>query len=608
MPQAAVGESPLRFGPRQGTGYPFEMNLRTEELFKDGRTMRLRRQPFQVLTLLVKRVDDIVSHDEIVSHVWAKDVFVGDPEQRVSGFIRDIRLALDDHAKRPQYVETRQGLGFRFIGRVEPPGKAALGAVREAVTEPGPIRSIAVLPFKNATGDPSQEYFVDGMTDLLTARLAQIPGLSVTLPLHQILRVTSFTSAMVYKNASKPLPQIARELGVDGIIEGSVLRSLNFIRITAQLIDCRTDRHVWAEIYTRTIEDVWALQGEVALNIANKIQLHLFRDGDVKRLVKRSVKPEALEAYLKGRFFWNKRTELDLGRALDYFRQAILEEPAYAEAHTGIADCYNMLAWNSMRPPKQVLPRARTAALEALRIDDQLAEAHSSLAFDLLFQDWDWKGAENEFRRSIELSPNYGVVRPWLAFELAALGREEEATTEVHRAVQIDPVASPILVSAALVYYLARQFDRAIKLCEDVLQMDPHGFYQAYFILGVAREGKGLHAEAIQALQACVSKSNRNAHMLAALGYCLARAGRASDAMEIIEELQRIYAPLYMAPFNFAMVCAGLGKRDETLYWLEKAYEDHSMWLTFVNAYPIFDFLRPEQKFQGLVRRMGFHS
>ena len=237
-----------------------------------------------------------------------------------------------------------------------------------------------------------------------------------------------------------------------------------------------------------------------------------------------------------------------------------------------------------------------------------MAEAHSSLAFDMLFQDWDWKGAENEFRRSIELNPNYGVVRPWLAFELAALGREEEATTEVLRAVQIDPVAAPVLVSAALVYYLARQFDRAVKLCEDVLQMDPHGFYQAYFILAVSLEGKGLHAKAIEASEKCVEKSKRNPHMLAALGYCRARAGRTSDAREIVEELQRIYPPLYVSPFNLAIVYAGLGKKDETLDWLEKAYEDHSMWLIFVNAYPIFDFLRPEEKFQGLVRRMGFHS
>lgn len=598
MPQPAVGESPLRFGPREGSGYLYEMNLRTGELLKHGVRVNLQGQPFEALCILVERAPDVVTRDEMVKRLWP-DVFIEDPEASVNKAIQKIRAVLGDSTDNPLFVETLPRRGYRFIGRVEP--ASAPAPIPATGPHPAPdhkIRSIAVLPFYNQSGDPSQEYFVDGMTDLLTSKLAQVPA----------IRVTSFTSAIKYKHANKRLPEIAAELGVDAVVEGSVLRSQRFIRITAQLIDAQTDTHRWSRTYERTLDDVWALQSEVALNIAAEIQIYLSPTDEKRLVAPRPVKSEALEAYLRGRFFWNKRSELDLNRALDCFREAILEDPGYAQAHTGIADCYNMLAWNSMRPPKQVLPRARAAALDALAIDDQSAEAHSSLAFDLLFEDWDWRGAEHEFRRSIELNPNYGVVRPWLAFELSALGREVEAVAEARRAVQIDPVASPILVSAALVFYLARQYDRTIKLSEDILQMDPYGFYQSYYLLGMARERKELYAEAVEALENCVKLSNRNPHMLAACGFCLARAGRTSDALGVAEELKKIYAPVYMSPFNVAMVYAGLGEKDETIEWLERAYDDHSMWLIFVNAYPIFDFLRPDPRFQDLVRRMAFPS
>jgi len=608
MPQPTTDGGSLHFGTREGEGCPFEMNLRSGQLLKHGVRVNLQGQPFEALRLLVERAQarpsDIVTRDEIVKELWHGE-YIDDPEARVNGLIRRIRIALDDSTVDPRFVETLPKRGYRFLGRVEPLPAPAPVPQPSAVSA-GRIRSIAVLPFNNLCGDPSQEYFVYGMTDLLTSRLAQIQG----------LRVPSFLSATISKNTGKAEPEIARDLGVDAVVEGSVLRSQKFIRITAQLIDGPTDTHLWAKTYERTLEDAWALQSEVALDIAAEIQIHL----SPLRAPQRTVTSEATEAYFWGRHFWNKRSESALKRAIEYFRQAILENANYAEAHAGMADCYNMLAWNSMRRPSEVLPRARHSALEALKIDDLLAEAHSSLAFDLLFQDWNWKGAEEEFRRSIEMNPNYGVVRPWLAFELSALGRKVEACAEAKRAVRIDPVAAPILVSAGLVYYLAGDYDTAIRYCEKVLHADPDSFYQAYFIVGMARERKDLFGEAVEALKVCVDKSrlqadnsarpsgDPNAHMLAALGFCLARSGAASEAMQIILELKEIQTRKYVAPFNLAMVYAGLGQKDATLEWLEKAYDDHSMWLIFVNSYPIFDFLRSDPRFQDLVRRMGFTS
>ncbi len=594
MPQPAVGESPLKFGPREGSDYPFEMNLRTGELLKRDVRVNLSGKPFETLRILVERASarDIVTKDEIVNQVWP-GVFVDDPEARVNGLIRSIRRALDDRIDEPQFVETRPRRGYRFVGRVDRPqtDSAAYGAERP------PINSVAVLPLHNLCPDPSQAYFAEGMTEVLTNNLSQFHG----------LRVIPAIDIRALERARKTVPQIGRELRVDALVGGAVDRWENRVRITAQLLHVPTDTQLWNHEYVRPLEDVFALQNEIALNIASEIRIRLSQEEKSRLSTPRVVKPEALEAYLKGRYFWNRRTKQALEKAIKFFQQAILEDPEYAEAHAGIADCYNMLAWNSMEPPKQVLPKARAAGLEALKINDQLAEAHSSLAFDLLFQDWNWKGAETEFQRSIDLNPNYHVVRPWLAFELSALGRGVEACAEAHWAVRLDPLAAPILVSAGLVFYLERSYDKAVALCEQILEMDP-GFYQGYYVLGLARERKSLFAEAVEALEICVGKASGNPHMLACLGFCLARAGRTSDALKVIDDLKEMHARTYMAPFNLAMVYAGLGDKEQTLEWLDKAYDDHSMWLIFVNVYPIFDFLRPDPRFRDLVRRMGFPS
>jgi len=576
----------------------FELDLRSGELRRHGSKINLQEQPFQVLSLLVQRAGQVVTREELRGQLWTADTFV-DFEDGLNTAIKKIRTALGDSAENPQFVETLPRRGYRFIGPVE-----KVGPSRESGDPPGsaagraPIASVAVLPLQNLSGDPAQEYFADGMTEALTTNLAQI----------RALRVISRTSAMHYKHRQKMMPEIARELGVEGIVDGSILRSQEFVRVTAELVHGPSDEHLWAKSYQRELRDVLVLQGELALAIATEVQIRLTHAEKARLSTPREVKPEALEAYLRGRYFWSRRTEEALNKAIGYFQQSILEDPDYAPAHAGLADCYTMLAWNSMSPPKDALPKAKASALTALKLDDQLADAHSSLAFCLMFHDWDWAGAEREFQRAIELNPSYVVARPWYAYELSALGRDVEACTECQRALRIDPISMAISVSSGFVFYLARQYDRALEVCQKILELDPSGFYQGHFVIGVAYERKGMYAEAIQALDTAVSLSCRNPHMLGALGYVLARSGKTAEALQIIDELAGRQTRVYTSPFNIAMIYAGLNQKGETLEWLEKAYEDRSMWLVFVNAYPIFDFLRPDPRFQDLVRRMGFSS
>lgn len=596
MSEAGPRARPVRFGV-------FELDLRSRELRQQGSKVTLQDQPFQVLALLIERAGEVVTREDLRAALWPADTFV-DFEDGLNTAVKKIRTALGDSADHPQFVETLPRRGYRFIAPVEHPatqtgrdegGDVPAEAPARAAGQ-NSISSVAVLPLLNLSGDPAQEYFADGMTEALTTNLAQI----------RALRVISRTSAMKYKHTSKSMPEIGRELNVEGVVEGAVSRSHDHVRVTAQLIHALADAHLWAKTYEREIHDVLFLQSEVALAIATEVHIRLTSSEKARLSRSRSVKPEALEAYLMGRYFWSRRTEEALTRAMEYFQKAIQEDSDYAQAYAGLADCYTMLAWNSMRPPKEALPKGRAAALTALNLDEHLAEAHSSLAVTLMFHDWDWAGAEREFKRSIELNPSYGVARPWYAFELAALGRHMEAGVECQRALGIDPLSMPILASSAFVFYLARQYDRSLDLSRRMLEMDSAGFYQAYFVLGTAYEPKGMWDQAIRAFESAVAISNRNPHMLAGLGHALAASGQTTGAREVLDELRARADRQYIAPFNVAMVFAGLGMKEEALDWLERAYEDRSIWMIFVDAFPLFDRLRPEPRFQALTRRMGF--
>ena len=458
----------------------------------------------------------------------------------------------------------------------------------------GRIKAVAVLPLENMSRDPEQDYFADGMTEALITDLAQIGA----------LRVISRTSAMQYKGTRKPLPEIARELNVDAVLEGSVLRFGNRVRITAQLIHAASDQHLWAKSYERDLGDILALQSEVARAIAKEVKIKLTPHQQARLTCARPVNPEAYEAYLKGSYYWNKFTEEGFKRALEYFKQAIEKDPVYASAYAGLAESYATLGFFST-VPKEAFLKAEEAALKALEIDDTLAQAHTSLGLSRLFYDWDWLTAEREFQRALELNPGYALAHHGYALYLMAMARLDEALVEEKRALELDPLSLRINTALGWVFYFARQFQQAIEQYRKTLELDPN-FVMAYWQLGLAYEQKAMYKEALEEFQNGVVSSGGGPIYLALLGHGYGVAGKRGKALKILNELKQRAEGKYVAPYDIAIIHIGLGEREQGFEWLEKAYEDRIGRLVFLNVEPIFDSLRSDPRFQDLLRRMNF--
>src|SRR5207249_8649098 len=392
----------------------FELDQDAGELRKQGTRMKLQEQPLQMLQVLLQRPGEVVTREELQQKIWPSDTFV-DFDHGINNAIKRLREALGDAAETPHYIETLPRRGYRFIGKIE------CEALR--------MRSLAVLPLENLSHDPQREYFAEGLTEALITTLAKIGE----------LRVVSRTSAMLYKNVRKPLREIARELEVDAIVEGTVLRAGHRVRITAQLIDAAKETHLWAESYERDLRDVLALQSELAQAIAREVQVKLTPQERAHLAQTRPVDPEAYEAYLKGRYHWNRRSGEGLDRAIQFFQQAIEKDPTYAAAYAGLADCLSVLGWWGFVSPDEGCGKAKGLAQKALEIVHSLAEAHASLAFATMFYDYDFSAAEREFERSIELNPRYATAYQWFGLSLAMTGRYEEGFTELKRAIRLDP-------------------------------------------------------------------------------------------------------------------------------------------------------------------------
>jgi TolB-like protein/DNA-binding winged helix-turn-helix (wHTH) protein/Flp pilus assembly protein TadD len=499
----------IRFGA-------FEVDTRTGELRKHGLRIRLQEQPFQVLCLLLARPGELVTRDELRSKLWSAGTFV-DFEHGLNKAMSKLREALDDDRETPRYIETLPRRGYRFLAPTSStagpatlpgdsqavpgtqPGRVEAGSPRRArwltpamilllavltvsaswllsrlvrrrispvaaTVSAAPIRSLAVLPLENLSGDKNQEYFADGMTDELITDLGQMSA----------LRVISRTSVMHYKGTDKTLPQIGRELGADAIVEGAVSRAGGRVRITAQLIDARTDRHLWAHQYERDLRDVIGMQDEVARDIADEIRIKLTPAERARLAASRPVNPEAHEAYLKGRYYWNRFTEANTEKSLKFFRQAIEKDPNYALGYSGLADFYGvMYVRYEARSHNDACPKAEAAALRAVELDPSLAEARNSLGAIRLFCDWDLQGAESELKRAVELNPNYSEAHRVYALFLLSSGREQEATVEIARAVENDPMSADINLVAGWVYFEARHYDHAIEQYRKAFEMDP---------------------------------------------------------------------------------------------------------------------------------------
>jgi TolB-like protein/Tfp pilus assembly protein PilF len=457
------------------------------------------------------------------------------------------------------------------------------------------IESLAVLPLENFSRDPDQEYFADGMTEALITDLSKISA----------LKVISRTSVMQYKGVKKPLPQIAKELNVDAVVEGSVQRSGDRVRITAQLIGAPADTHLWAESYDRDLRDILALQDDVARAIANQIKVKLTPQEQVRLASARPVNPEAHEAYLKGRYYWNKRTEEGFHRAIEYFSEATQKDRNYALAHAGMADSYILLGEYGLLPPKEAFAKAREAATKTLELDDTLGEAHTALATVKGDYDWDFPGAEREFRRAIELNPSYATAHQWYGELLSALGRHEEALAEIKRAQQLDPLSLIINEAHGEVLLHAGQDDLAIEQLRKTLEMDPN-FAFARFVLGWAYVRKGAFADAIPEFQRATTLSPEITWNKGGLGHAYARAGRSAEARKLLSELKEHSRRRYVSWWDFAAIYAGLGEKDQAFTCLEKAYEQRDPRLVqWVNVSPSLDPLRSDPRFADLLRRIG---
>jgi serine/threonine-protein kinase len=459
------------------------------------------------------------------------------------------------------------------------------------------IRSIAVLPLENLSGDSNQEFFADGMTEALITELSQLSGLA---------KVTSRTSVMQYKRTRKGVPLIGQELGVDALVEGSVQRAGDRAAITVQLIDARADRHLWARTYDRDLRDILALQREVARAIAGEIQAKLTPAEHARLAAVRPVNPEAYQLCLQGRFYWNKRSPEGFEQAIHYFTEAVAKDPTYAPAYAGLADSYGLLGFFGFGKISvtEALPQALAAAGKAVALDDSSAEAHTSFGFVLMRYQWDWAGAEREFRRALELNSGYSLAHHWYALMLMSLGRREEGYREIMRARDLDPVSAIIATVAGLHFYYIRDFDTFNEWNRKALEIDPN-FAIAELNLGRGYLQQQKFDQAISHMEKAVKISGDSPFYLGQLGHAYAVAGRKSEALKILERLKKESRPGYLS-YPIAETYLGLGNKEQALAWLERAYQERSGWILYVKVEPKLDPLRTDTRFQELMRRMNF--
>jgi len=603
---------------------PFEVDVRSRELRLKGTRSRIQDNPLTVLLLLLERKGEVVTREELKQRLWPSDTFV-EADDGLNTAIRKLREVLGDSSENPIYIETIPRRGYRFIGEVlrdeEAPGlpppvesavdtateshrswrrvwaiAAIAGVVTTAIGAAGwfryrtrlpAVRSIAVLPFANLSSDPSQDYFADAMTEELTSDLGRISA----------LRVISRTSAMHYKNTQKTAPEIAQELNVDVLVESSVVRSGDRVRITAQLIDARVDRHLWSESYERDLKDVLALQSDVARAIAGQVRAAITPDEN-ERLRPPSVDPKAYEAYMRGRFFVDKWTPEDSAQALRSFEQAAAFDQNYALAYVGMAECF--VFGVAGIDDEEGVKRGIAAATRALELKPDMGEAHAMLGMLRLQKDWNFAAAEAEIRKGIALSPNYASAHHWYSHLLIELGRLDESLIEAKTLLELDPVSPTPVGHLAYHYRAAREWDLAITWYQKELAMDL-SHVDDFGEMGEAYVGKRMFPDAIEQLTRAVEMSRNGAqhpYYLARLGYAYALSGDVAKAKKILAELPSVNLN------DLACVYAGLGERDRSIALLEQSFQRHTFPLDAGYALE-FDSLRSDPRFTELLHRVG---
>lgn len=475
--------------------------------------------------------------------------------------------------------------------RQQQPGSESL---REPMTHTRTGPSVAVLPFVNMSADQENEYFCEGMAEELIDALTKIPG----------LRVASRSASFQFKGEAHDIRQIGVQLNVSHALEGSVRKAGNRIRITAQLASVDDGYHLWSEKYDRELQDVFAIQDEITQKIVEQLKVKLVGEQEVPRVKPSTQSIDAYTLYLKGRYYWNKRTEEAVKRGIESFQRAIETDPSYAAAYAGLADCYSILALTGADPPKECFERAKSAATRALEIDDSMAEAHASLAMVGMFYEWNWTLAENEFRRAIELDPKYPTAHQWYAEYLAAMDRTDEALAEIARALELDPLALMVITTVGIILYYARQYDLAVEPLQKALDLDPT-FPPARRVLAWVYEQKAMREETLGEFQRAVNFSSGSVSMLADLGRFLGHTGQRKKAQQILDDLQEQSTRRYVSPYEMALVYMGLDKKDEVFSCLRRACEERYWLMVNLKVHPVWDGLRADPRFGELLRTIG---
>jgi TolB-like protein/DNA-binding winged helix-turn-helix (wHTH) protein len=617
----------------------FTVDTEQKVLFRDDKPLPLTPKLFDTLLILIENSGRIVKKEELMNRLWP-ETFV--EEANLTSNIQQLRKSLGDNARHPRYIETVAKRGYRFIAPLMTIDLSQTTSPAIAANESPPIQPLqsggstdsvmrwtqvatlaiaivliatlggwflwtrshtrsqaagnrmmlAVLPFKNLTGDATQDYFGDGLTEEMITQLGNLDP--------QRLGVIARTSVMHYKSSEEPLDHIGHQLGVQYVLEGSVRRSSDKVRITAQLIKVADQTHLWAREYDRELKNLLQLQGEIAEEVANEIQLTLAANRRADPAANTTTSYEAYDLYLKGEYFWNKRTAEGFHQAIDCFQEATTKDPSYARAYAGIADSYVLLGGYSGETQGEFIAKARNAALRALSLDERLPEAHAALALIVQNYDWDWQTAEREYRRAIELNPNYATAHQWYAEHLALRGRFDDALRESETARELDPFSLIIATDNAAILYYSRQYDRALEKLRAVLEVDPN-FERAHILEHVYVQKK-MFVEARMDLEKW--RRDDNAWSLAEAAYLFGRSGQQSEARHAFEKLEELNHHEPVDPELIAWAYLGVGNTDQIFKFLEKAYTQHSNLLTRLKVDPAFDPLRDDSRFKDLLHRV----